>query len=314
MKRLLSTKDVAQLLDVNEKMVYTLISDKGLPATKVTGKWLFPSDLVDRWIENSAVNLPQASGALPDYHGLLVIAGSNDLLLDRAMALYNKLYRDNLAVFGNVGSMGGLKAMRRSMCHIATSHLIQEKEDEYNFFYVSQELGQLPAVVNFCLREQCILLPKGNPKNVSGIKDFSRSDITIVNRREGTGTRLLLDRELKNLGLNPSSIKGYDKELEKHLDVGIEVLSGRADCGPAISAVAGLLGLDYIPVRSERYDLIISKEHFFEKGVQLFLGLLHEESFRSLASELGGYDLRMCGKMVYPQNVVKESSEEVTAE
>lgn len=314
MKSLLSTKEVARFLDVNEKMIYALVSEKGLPATKVTGKWLFPLDLVEQWIENSAINLPQSPKPLPDYHGLLIIAGSNDLLLDKTMALYNKLYANQLAIFGNVGSMGGLKAMKRSMCHIATSHLIQDKDDEYNFSYVSQELGQLPAVVNFCLREQCLVLPKGNPKNLKGIEDLSRDDVTIVNRPAGTGTRLLMDKELKKLGMDPTSIKGYDRELEKHIDVGIEVLSGRADCGFAISAVAGLLGLDYLPVRSERYDLVISKNHFFEKGVQLFLGLLHEDAFRSLSRDLVGYDLKLCGKMVYPQNVVQESNTEVVFE
>ncbi len=310
MKSLLSTKEIAQLLDVNEKMIYSLVSEKGLPATKVTGKWLFPLELVEKWIENSAVNLPGNRKPSPDFKGLLAIAGSNDILLDKAMALYNRLYPDQLVVFGNLGSMGGLKALRRSLCHIATSHLIQDRDDEYNFSYVSKELGQLPAVVNFCLREQCLLVAKGNPKNITGIKDLSRQDLTIVNRSEGTGTRVLLDRELKKHRIVPGSVKGYERELEKHLDVGIEILSGRADCGPAISAVAGMLGLDYIPIRNERYDLVISKDHFFEEGVQLFLGLLHEEAFRSLACDLVGYDLKLCGKMVYPQDVKKESDEE----
>lgn len=310
MKRLLSTKEVAQLLDVNEKMVYGLVSEKGLPATKVTGKWLFPLDLVEKWIENSAVNLPHNLNPLPDYHGVLILGGSNDILLDKAMSLYNRLYIDHLVVFGNLGSMGGLRALRQSQCHIATSHLIQDKEDEYNFSYISREAGQLPAVVNFCLREQCLLVAKGNPKNIKGIQDLSRDGVTMVNRRPGTGTRLLLDKELKKLDMTPESITGYDRELEKHLDVGIEILSGRADCGLAISAVSGVLDLDYVPIRNERYDLIISRDHFFEKSVQLFLGLLHEEAFRLLARELVGYDLRLCGKMVYPQDVVEESKVE----
>ncbi len=314
MKRLLSTKEVAQLLDVNEKMVYALVSDKGLPATKVTGKWLFPAELVDKWIENSAVNLPLGRDPLPNYNGLLIIAGSNDLLLDRAMSLYNRLYKDHLVVFGNLGSMGGLKALRRSLCHMATSHLIQEKEEEYNFSYVTQELGQMPAVVNFCIREQCLLLAKGNPKKISGIQDFGREDVSIVNRRLGTGTRLLLDKELRKHGIETSSLKGYEKEVEKHVDVGIEILSGRADCGMAISGVAGLLDMEYIPVRNERYDLVISKEYFFKEGVQLFLGMLHEDSFRSLVEGLVGYDLKLSGKMVYPQNIVQKSSVEVGLE
>ena len=314
MKRLLSTKEVAQLLDVNEKMVYSLVSEKGLPATKVTGKWLFPADLVDKWIENSAVNIPLGRDPLPNYNGLLIIAGSNDILLDRAMSLYNRLYKDHLVVFGNLGSMGGLKALRRSVCHISTSHLIQDKEDEYNFSYVTQELGQMPAVVNFCVREQSLLVARGNPKKISGIQDLARDDITMVNRRQGTGTRLLLDKELSKHGIDHSSVKGYEKEVERHLDVGIEILSGRADCGMAISGVAGLLNLEYIPVRNERYDLVISKEYFFQEGVQLFIGLLHEDSFRLMAEGLLGYELKLSGKMVYPQNITQKTGAEVGVE
>lgn len=314
MKRLLSTKEVAQLLDVNEKMVYALVSEKGLPATKVTGKWLFPAELVDKWIENSAVNLPLGRSPLPNYNGLLIIAGSNDILLDRAMSLYNRLYKDHLVVFGNLGSMGGLKALRQSLCHISTSHLIQDKEDEYNFSYVTQELGQMPAVVNFCVREQSLLVARGNPKKISGIQDLGRDDITIVNRRQGTGTRLLLDKELRKHGIDSLSVKGYEKEVERHVDVGIEILSGRADCGMAISGVAGLLDLEYMPIRNERYDLVISKEYFFEEGVQLFIGLLHEDSFRSMAEGLIGYDLKLSGKMVYPQNIAQKPGVEVGLE
>lgn len=314
MKRLLSTKEVAQLLDVNEKMIYALISEKGLPATKVTGKWLFPAELVDKWIENSAVNLPLGRSPLPNYNGLLIIAGSNDILLDRAMSLYNRLYKDHLVVFGNLGSMGGLKALKQSLCHISTSHLIQDKEDEYNFSYVTQELGQMPAVVNFCVREQSLLVARGNPKKISGIQDLGRDDITIVNRRQGTGTRLLLDKELRKHGIDSLSVKGYEKEVERHVDVGIEILSGRADCGMAISGVGGLLDLEYIPIRNERYDLVISKEYFFEEGVQLFIGLLHEDSFRSMAEGLIGYDLKLSGKMVYPQNIAQKPGVEVGLE
>jgi putative molybdopterin biosynthesis protein len=301
MKTLLSTKEVAQLLDINEKMVYSLIAEKDLPATKVTGKWLFPTSLVEQWIAEKTINRPVPSSPLPPYHGLLIIAGSNDILLDRTISLFNNLYPEHVAVFGNLGSLGGLKALRRSLCHIAASHLLQENEDEYNFKYASEELTELPAVVNFCRREQCLLVPKGNPKKIRSVADLGQPGLKIVNRQPGTGTRLLLDLELKKAGLDGRKIEGYQRELQRHLDVGLEILSGRADVGPAITAVAGLLGLDFVPLRGERFDLLIYKDRFFEQGVQLFLGLLQEKAFRALSQELQGYDLGICGKMVFPQ-------------
>ncbi len=300
MNRLLSTKEVAEFLGVNEKMVYTLISEKGLPASKVTGKWIFPKHLVEQWIENNTVNFPEPATNLPPYQGLLIIAGSNDLLLDKTISLFNTLYPDQVAVFGNLGSMGGIKALRQNYCHIASSHLLQDNEEEYNFDYAGQELEKMPVVVNFSKREQGILVQKGNPKKINQFKDLGKHGIRIINRPLGTGTRLLFDRELKRAGISCDAIIGYHTEVGKHMDVGIEILSGRADAGPGIKPVASLLGLDFIPLRWERYDLLISKERFFDQGVQHFIGIFHEKSFKKMAENLDGYDVSLSGRMVFP--------------
>lgn len=310
METLLSTKEVAKFLNVNEKMIYSLVSEKGLPATKVTGKWLFPRHLVEQWVEAHTINYPESSAQLPPYQGLLVITGSNDLLLDKSIGLFNTLYPDNIAVFGNLGSMGGLQALRRNLCHIATSHLLQENEDEYNFDFAIKELDEMPAIVNFCRREQGILIQEGNPKKIDSVVDLHRPGMSIVNRALGTGTRLLLDHELKKAGIKGEKIPGYSHEVPRHLDVGLEILSGRADAGPGIRAVADLLGIGFIPLRWERYDLMIFKERFFDEGVQRFLGLLHEKDFKKLTESSTGYDLSYSGKMVFPSNTAPTETEE----
>jgi excisionase family DNA binding protein len=306
MNSLLSTKEVAQLLNVNEKMIYMLVSEKGLPATKITGKWLFPRHLLEQWIETNTINYPKSADHLPPYQGLLIITGSNDPLLDKTISLFNRLYPGHVAVFGNLGSMGGLRALRQNLCHIAASHLIQDDEEEYNFDYAFKELEQMPALVNFCKREQGILVKKGNPENITRMADLNRPGITIVNRPLGTGTRLLLDRELKKAGIPGEKLKGYTNEVHRHLDVGLEILAGRADAGPAIRAVASLLDIDFVPLRWERYDLMLSKERFFDESIQLFLSLLHETQFRLIAEALEGYDISVSGKMVFPQDSDKE--------
>jgi len=308
-KTLLNTKEAAQFLNINEKMIYTLISEKGLPATKVTGKWLFPKQLIEQWLENQTINFPKTPLPLPPYHGLLIICGSNDLLLDRTISLFNNLYPEHLAVFGNIGSLGGLKALGRDLCHVAASHLLQEDEEEYNFDFVTQEIGgETPVLVNFCRRQQGFIVAKGNPRSISSVSDLSQPKIKIANRPVGTGTRLLLDRELEKADLDSAKIEGYSQEFRSHLDVAMEVLSGRADAAPAIKPVAGLLDLDFVPLRWERYDLLVSKEHFFEQGVQLFLGLLHEPEFRDIAQKLDGYDLKLCSKMVFPKETKTKES------
>jgi putative molybdopterin biosynthesis protein len=301
MKELITTKNVAELLGINEKMVYALITEKGLPATKITGRWLFPRHLVEQWIENNTQNYPKSRQMLPPYNGLLIIAGSNDLLLDKTITLFNSLYPQHVAVFGNLGSMGGLKALRRNLCHIATSHLLQENENDYNFQFASTEFENIPAIHNFCRREQGIVLQKGNPKNIRSIGDLAQPGIRVVNRPLGTGTRLLFDKELCKAGIDPEKIDGYRNEIAKHLDVGIEILTGRADAAPCIRPVASLLGLDFMPLRWERFDLLIQKERFFDKGAQLFLGMLHEKPFHDAAKAFEGYDTSLSGKMVFPQ-------------
>ena len=300
MNPLLSTKEVAQLLNVNEKMVYTLVAEKGLPASKVTGKWLFPRHLVEQWVETQTINYPDTGKLMPLQQGILVLAGSNDPLLDRAISLFNSQFQAPLAVFGNLGSMGGLRALRQNLCHIASSHLLQEDEEEYNFEYAFQELDSMPAVVNFSRREQGILVAAGNPKKISGVADLAKPGMRMVNRPLGTGTRLLLDREFKKAGIQGEKIDGYDIELHRHLDVGLEIVAGRVDAGPGIGAVAGLLDIGFIPIRWERFDLMILKDHFFDEGIQRFLGLLHEKAFKQLGEKFSGYDLSFSGKMIYP--------------
>ncbi len=300
MSELLSTKEVAKFLNVNEKMIYSLISEKGLPASKVTGKWLFPIDLVRQWIEVGTENYPQLA-KLPPYHGLVLIAGSNDLLLDKIISTFNLKHEKHMAMFGMTGSMGGLKALKQNLCHIAASHLVADNE-EYNFPFLKNEMNQMPAVMNFCLREQGIMVQKKNPKNILSVKDLGRQGIRIVNRQLGTGTRQLFDKELKKSGIRGETIDGYENNLTKHMDVGLQILTKKADAGPGIRPVASILGLDFIPICWERFDLLINKDRFFDKGIQLFLSLLKGKVIQATAEEFGGYDLSYTGKMIYPEH------------
>ena len=334
MKQLLSTREVAKVLGVNEKMVYSLITEKGLPATKVTGKWLFPAHLVEQWLENNTVNHPErAGGAVQPGGGVLVLAGSNDLLLDKAMGLFADLNPGHIAAFANLGSLGGIRAMREGLCHMAASHLMEggpgadhaaepavasgdtrsetqgdnrsgrgggKAARDYNFGHARRELEEAPAVVNFCIREQGYLVAPGNPSAVRDAGDIVRKGLRVVNRPLGTGTRLLFDTELSRVGADPARIPGYGIEVRRHLDAGIEVLAGRADAAPGIRAVAGLLGLGFVPVQRERFDLLVPRARYFDRGVQLFLGMLVDARFRALADGFEGYDLSRAGRVVFP--------------
>ena len=298
----LSTKEVAQLLKVNEKMVYSLINDKGLPATKITGKWLFPRKLVEEWLEVNILNYRKTGRHLSSDEGMLLLAGSDDPLFQQALSLYHSKGYGTVAFFANLGSMGGIKSLRRGLCHIGDCHLLQDDNKEYNFDFAEQELDRAPIFVNFSRREQGLLIAKDNPRNIQTISDLARPDITMVNRPLGTGTRLLLDYEISRSDISSESITGYRKEMARHLDVGLEVLSGRADAAPAIRAVAGMLDLDFLPLRWERFDLLVDREIFFEQNIQRFIGILHDPAFQRLVESFQGYDLSLSGKMIFPDN------------
>ena len=286
----LSTKEVAELLKVNEKMVYTLVNEKGLPATKVTGKWLFPKRLVEEWLDAHILNYKKDHAGFSSDEGLLLLAGSDDPLFQRTLSLFHALRKGTLAFFSNQGSMGGLSSLRRGMCHIGVCHLLQDDQSEYNFEFAEQELDRSPVFINFSQREQGILLAPGNPKGIKDITDLAREDVTIVNRGLGTGTRLLIDYEISRSDISAKDISGYHNEVSRHLDAGMEVLSGKVDAAPAIRAVAGMLNLDFLPLRWERFDLLINRERFFEKGIQAFISLLHEKEFRRIAESMDGYE------------------------
>ena len=300
----LTTKEVAELLHVNEKMVYVLVNDKSLPATKVTGKWLFPRRLVEDWLEVNITNYRPSAVSVDD--SILLVAGSDDPLFQQTLGLFQQSFPGRIPFFANLGSMGGITALRRGLCHIGVCHLLQNDKQEYNFEFAEKELDHSPVFLNFSKREQGLLVKKGNPKNIVAVDDLVRKDITLANRPLGTGTRLLLDYELSQRGISTKKVKGYQKEVRRHLDAGLAVLSGAADVAPAIRTIAVMLDLDFIPLRWERFDLLIKRDRFFEKGIQDFIGLLQEAPFRQLAESSVGYDISLCGKMLFPDNLKKE--------
>lgn len=299
MSSLMGTRAAAQYLGINEKKIYSLITTQGLPATKVTGKWLFQRHLIDRWLERHTENYPPAEQRPDTNQNLLIITGSNDILLDRLLEIFCQRQSLPIPVFSNLGSMGGIRALRENLCHICSAHLLDPEGEEYNFAYVEEQFGESVVVVNFCKRLQALLVAPGNPLGIEALADIASGRFRIANRKEGTGTRLLLDQELGRQGVSGEDVPGYDTAFGRHLDVGLEVLAGRADAGLAIAAVGKMLGLDLVPVRWERYDFIIRKEIFFSRGVQSLLALFHDREFRKMSEDLAGYDLDMSGQVVF---------------
>ncbi|MDJ0884647.1 MAG: molybdopterin biosynthesis protein [Desulfobacterales bacterium] len=226
----------------------------------------------------------------------LLIVGSHDNTLD---ILADEIRRGASGLTlssSHVGSLGGLMAIKRGVCHLAGAHLLDTSDGSYNRSYVCKYLADMDVhLVNLVLRDQGLLIPKGNPKNIRGLEDLGRNDLHFINRQGGSGTRILLDYRLKQLGLDPRNISGYTDEEFTHMAVAVAVLSGTADVGLGIQAAARALDLDFIPVVTEQYDLVIPDRFFQMDSLQILLDTIRGERFKRRVRTLGGYSTELTG-------------------
>ena len=228
----------------------------------------------------------------------IVVIGSHDITID-ILADEIRLKGDRVRISsGNVGSLGGLMALKKGICHLAGSHLLDTETKEYNISYIERYLkGLKVAVYHLVLRDQGLIIPQGNPKGIKDLEDLTREDIVFVNRQAGSGTRVLLDYRLNQLGIQPDSIKGYDHAEFTHMTVAVDILSGAADCGLGIYAAAKALNLDFIAVEQEQYDLIIPQDMTKMTNIQKVLKTISEPSFKKRVEALGGYDASKSGEL-----------------
>jgi putative molybdopterin biosynthesis protein len=229
----------------------------------------------------------------------IVVVGSHDNTLD-VLANRIKVKHSHLSISSShVGSMGGLMAVKRGACHLAGSHLLDTEDGSYNVSYIAKYLPEIEVkLVNLVYRDQGLIVGRGNPKGIKGIEDLARKDISFINRQPGSGTRILLDYRLNQIGINSEDIIGYQHEEFTHMAVAVAVLSGTVDAGLGIYAAARALDLDFIPVVTEQYDLIIPLAHFESENIQLLLESINSREFKHHVEALGGYSTEKTGKII----------------
>ncbi len=228
----------------------------------------------------------------------ILSVGSHDLALEILGVFLRRQANLSLSC-ANVGSMGGIMAVRNNETHIAGIHMLDEKTGEYNVSYVNRYLKNNPSccLVHLAMRDQGLMVMPGNPKDIQGLSDLLRSDIEYVNRQRGAGTRMLLDYQLQKMNIDDRKIVGYDKEVGTHMAVAATIAGGAADTGMGIYAAAKALGLDFIAVAQEQYDLILNFSPEDER-LALIIRILQSPEFRQQVEVLGGYDLKHAGNLV----------------
>jgi len=298
---MMNTKDVAAYLGINEKQVYALIKAGRIPGTRVTGKWVFPRKLIDEWIEeNARGGLKQAREKSRTVEGALLASGSNDPILDFLLTGMRQSHPDFYFFCANTGSTDGLKALGAGHTDVAWTHLLDAETGRYNTPFIPKYLpGAKTVLVHLFRREIGIVAAPGNPKEIRCFEDFLADGVRFVNRQAGSGTRLLLDSELGKRRIPPERIAGYDREVYTHVEVGLSILSGEADAGLATVAVSRLMGLHFIPVTREDFDMALGQSTYFHRGIQALVEILRSPGFRERFEKLGGYGFEDSGKILY---------------
>jgi len=301
-KSALSAQDVADMLDVSKNTIYNMVKKGDLKSYNVGRKVRFTESDVNAFINRSHASLDaqQTASALPvgvQANNGFIICGQ-DIILD-VLSSYMRSYGIP-ALRAFIGSYDGLMLLYKNKVSVASSHLWDSETDEYNIPYIKRLLpGTSAVVIQLTYRMQGLYVQKGNPKNIKGWEDFRRDDITMINREYGAGSRVLLDENLKLLEITGSSIKGYATEKQTHLDVASSVSGGKADVAVGIEKIARQVdNIDFIPMKKERYDLVVKKEHINTHEVSAMMNIINSDAFKQEFANIGGYDTSGIGKII----------------
>ena len=290
MNTFLTTREVADLLRVKERKVYELVAEQAIPVSRVTGKMLFPRDLVEAWVRRRVEFAGSAADLAPPP---AVLAGSHDPLLEWAI----RESGSEIATFFG-GSIDGLMRMTARKAFAAGMHVFDPETGEFNLGLVANDLaGQPVVVIEWAWRTQGLVVAGGNPKGLASAADLA--GVRFIPRQPEAGSYLLLRHLLAEADVEPGTVEMRDPPARTEVDVAQHVLEGRADAGLAVETVARMHRLDFVPLFRERYDLLVWRREYFEAPMQRLLAFCADTAFRRRATEIGGYDLSGLGTVRY---------------
>ena len=295
-------EEVAQILKISRFTVYEMIKRGDLAAYRIGRKMRVEAPDLDTYIQRKkgpSLTISQEVNATSVSQDSFIICGQ-DVLLDVLTRHLNREMPQVRFLRNNIGSIDGLSALYRGQAHAAATHLWDSDTDSYNAPYVRHLLpGHRTLIINLACRAQGFYVAKGNPKQITCWHDLSKSGIRLINRELGSGTRVLLDEQLRSLSLDGQSINGYSHEELSHLAVASCVARGDADVGLGVEKAAlQVAGVDFIPLQQERFDLVIRREDAARLPFQLLIHVLKSTAFRKELEGIGGYDLTRLGETV----------------
>jgi putative molybdopterin biosynthesis protein len=297
--KFLTTKEASKLLNVNEKKVYSLAQEGRIPGTKVTGKWLFPKSELESFLRNNARRtVRRFLSELAVNRNIILVAGSDDPVMHMVHGLFHKMFPDFTLFSSSVGSEEGLKLLNKRLCHIALSHLFDDRTADFNFPHINALFDdpEGTAVINLFYRNVGFV---SRDEEVISFNQIVTNGLRFVNRQSGSGIRGRIDQIINEEKIPGLHIRGYGVEVYTHYDVVSRIMSGDSDTGIATQSAALYAGLHFHRLFEERFDMVTLKDNFFEKGVQAFIEFVRSEEFLKHIKSMAGYDCRSTGKVMY---------------
>jgi putative molybdopterin biosynthesis protein len=302
--------EVAQLFQISKHTVYELIKRGELQAFKVGNKMRIEHSEIERYKDSTKAPAKKAQMEQPDIRASLPIrlSGSHDFLVEHFVKQTSKDLQIQIQPT-YIGSLEGLMMLYRGQSDIAAIHLLDPASQEYNLPFIHQLfVYESIAVVRFVSREQGFIVAKDNPKGITDFNDFTRKDVQFVNRQKGAGTRFLLDSLLSKNGIDPAKINGYGTEEWNHLSTASHISRGMADVTFGIQSAASHLGLDFIPVAKEQFDLVFRYTNENKQELTNLIHYLQSSEFKSSLTDLEGYGIEEIGTLIYQTSKVEETS------
>ncbi|MFB3170541.1 helix-turn-helix transcriptional regulator [Neobacillus sp. 179-C4.2 HS] len=301
--------EVAQLFQISKHTVYELIKRGELQAFKVGNKMRIEHSEIERYKESTKAPAKKIQVEEMDTHASspIRLSGSHDFLVEHFVKQTSKDLQQQIQPT-YIGSLEGLMMLYRGQTDIAAIHLLDPASQEYNLPFILQLfVHESISVVRFVSREQGFIVAKGNPKGISDFNDLVQKNVQFVNRQKGAGTRFLFDSMLSKHGITPTEINGYSTEEWNHLSTASYISRGMADVAFGIQSAASHLGLDFIPVAKEQFDLVF---RFTNENKQKLTDLIHylqSSGFKSSLTDLEGYDIQDLGTIIYQTSKLEET-------